>query len=261
MSVKETNILRKEFETAEAELSNDAEKLRLLKAYPNHLLPLFDQLTRNSVLVELVSEILGEDLMVWNASLFIKESNSLQIVSWHQDLTYWGLDDSEEVTAWVALSPSNIESGCVRFKPGSHTEQLVPHIDTDNPDNLLSRGQEISVEVDEEDCVDVILKPGQASLHHGHLFHSSGPNQSKDRRIGIAIRYIRPSMKQNTGDRSLVTLASGIDRYGHFNDAGRTQGRMDEHDFEQCRKDAKLKQETIIDKKYSTFITEERGST
>lgn len=107
--------------------------------------------------------------------MFIKEANSPHVVTWHQDLTYWGLDDTEELTLWVALSPSNIASGCMNFVPGSHNRQLVPHVDTFDENNLLSRGQEIAVAVDEADGVPVILGTGQASIHHGHLFHASGP--------------------------------------------------------------------------------------
>ena len=120
-------------------------------------------------------------------------------MTWHQDLTYWGLDDMDEVTAWVALSPSTTESGCMRFVPGSHKRSLVEHVDTFADDNLLTRGQEIAVDVDESAAADVELRPGQASLHHGHLFHSSGPNTTPDRRIGAAIRYITPSMQQRGG--------------------------------------------------------------
>ena len=139
-------------------------------------------------LVEAVKPILGPDLMVWSSGLFI-EANTPHVVSWHQDLTYWGLSEVDEITAWVALSPSNLDSGCMRFVPGSHKRQLVDHRDTFDPNNLLTRGQEIAVDIDDADGVDVILETGQASLHHGHLFHSSGPNTTGDRRIGSAIRY------------------------------------------------------------------------
>ena len=88
------------------------------------------------------------------------------------------------MTAWVALSPATIESGCMRFVAGSHKQPIVPHFDTHAEQNLLTRGQEIEVEVEEADATDVVLRPGQVSLHHGHLFHASNPNDSDDRRIG-----------------------------------------------------------------------------
>ena len=241
----EINIIRKDFELAEAELSDDPKRLSLLRSYPANLLPSFDRLIRNENLIAAASTILGPDLMVWSSGMFIKEANSPKIVTWHQDLTYWGLDDEEETTCWVALSKANEASGCMKFIPGSHKEKIVPHLDTFDDNNLLSRGQEISVEVDEKKSVIIELEAGQASMHHGHLFHASGPNKTNDRRIGCAIRYIKPSMKQLTGDLSLVTLVSGVDNYGHFTISDRLNGRLNNQDFELCSRDAEIKRKVL----------------
>ncbi len=54
------------------------------------------------------------------------------------------------------------------------------------------------------------------SLHHGRMFHSSGPNLSDGRRVGIAIRYIAPHVRQVVGTRDYAALVRGTDRYGHF---------------------------------------------
>ena len=241
LSQHEARILRTDLEDAEAELANDVEKLALLKAYPDRLLPSFDALTRNETLISAASAVLGPDLMVWSAGLFIKEANSPKIVSWHQDLTYWGLDDIAETTCWVALSKAHEKSGCMKFVPGSHKTKIVPHIDTYAEDNLLSRGQEIAVEVNEKDAVVVALDAGQASMHHGLLFHGSGPNTTDDRRIGSAIRYIKPSMKQATGDRPLVSLVRGQDNFGNFKIVDAPRGRLLDENFELCRQDKALK--------------------
>lgn len=241
ISEKEAQALRADLEAAEAELADMPEKLGLLRSYPDRVLPAFDQLIRNDKLISAASKILGPDLMVWSSSLFIKAPRSNKIVSWHQDLTYWGLDDCDETTLWVALSPATIESGCMKFVPGSHKTQIVPHNDTFADDNLLSRGQEIAVEVDEEKAVALALKPGQASMHHGHLFHSSGPNKTNDRRIGVAIRYLKPSMKQQSGDRSLVALVSGSDQYNNFKIAAPPLTRLADADFDLCRHDKAIK--------------------
>jgi len=247
ISAAETRAIRDDLEAAEAELAGDPEKLALLRGYPDRLLPSFDALTRNPKLIGAASAVLGPDLMVWSASMFIKEASSNKTVSWHQDLTYWGLDDAEETTCWVALSTASQESGCMRFVPGSHKTQIVPHNDTFADDNLLSRGQEIAVEVDEKDAVLAALEAGQASMHHGHLFHASGPNRTTDRRIGSAIRYIKPSMKQHSGDKPLVSLVAGEDRFGHFSVAGPPSGRLLEEDFERCRIDKALKDRLLFE--------------
>ena len=241
LSEAEARSLRVDLEAAEAELAADPERSALLRSNSNYLLPSFDALVCNEKLLAAASRVLGPDLLVWSADLFIKEAHSPKIVTWHQDLTYWGLDDVEETTGWVALSPSTVASGCMRFVPGSHHRRIVPHVDTFAADNLLSRGQEIAVDVDEEDGVAVELHTGQASLHHGHLFHASGPNSTGDRRIGVAIRYITPAMRQRTGERWMVRLASGADHCGHFDLVDPPRGRLHEADFERCRHDVAVR--------------------
>ena len=246
LCAEDAKTIRDDLESAEAELANEPDRLALLRTYPDRLLPSFDALVRHPTIIDAVSLVLGPDLLVYSAALFIKPANSDKIVSWHQDLTYWGLDDAEEVTVWVALSSANRESGCMKFVAGSHKQRIVQHVDTYAEDNLLSRGQEIAVDVNEADAVYAELKPGQASMHHGHLFHSSGPNTTDDRRIGSAIRYIKPSMKQESGDRPLVALASGVDRFRNFSTAATPRGRLLEADFEHCRQEAELRKKLFL---------------
>ena len=247
VSEAEARELRADLELAERELVGEPENLSLLLNYPVHLLPSFAKLIRHPRLLAAAEKILGPDLMVWGSHLFIKEAKTESFVSWHQDLTYWGLDDTEEVTAWFALSHSNVANGCMRFVPGSQHKKLLPHRDTADENNLLSRGQELSVEVDDSKAVPIILKPGQISLHHGHLFHASGPNTTNDRRIGAAIRYIKPSMKQRSGDKSLVAHVSGQDQYGHFIVGAPPKERLPISNFELCRADIEIKSRVLYE--------------
>ena len=126
LTAAEARVLRDDFESAEAELVNDPAKLKLLYSYPDRLLPSFDVLIRHPKLIATACAVLGPDLMVWSGSLFIKEARSSKIVSWHQDLTYWGLDDAEEATCWVAISKASVDSGCMKFVPGSHKNVSCP---------------------------------------------------------------------------------------------------------------------------------------
>jgi hypothetical protein len=230
-----------DFTAAEAEIGDDRAGLSLLRTYPAQLLPSFSGLIRHPRLVEAVSKIIGPDLLMWSCGFFIKEAGSRSYVSWHQDLNYWGLDGDDEVTAWFALTPATIENGCMRFVPGSHRRKDVPHVDSFAPDNLLTRGQEIAVEVDEASAVNVLLRAGQASFHHGHMFHASGSNGTNSRRLGLAIRYVAPSMKQVSGDRLLVSHVSGEDRYGHFEIGPPPAGRLLAEDFDRARRNADMK--------------------
>lgn len=239
--------LRADLEQGEAELAGDPQRLGLLRGFPARVLPSFDRLVRHPKMVEAARAVLGSDVMVWGSGLFIKEANAPSYVSWHQDLTYWGLDKAEETTIWVALSPTTEASGCMRFIPGSHREQILPHADSFAADNLLTRGQEIQVEVDEDAAVDIVLQPGQASLHHGHLFHASGPNTTGDRRIGAAIRYIAPSMRARSGPETEVMLIAGEDHFGHFTIVPPPARRMDDADFERIAADSERRERILFD--------------
>ncbi len=186
-----------------------------LRSKPHLLFTWLADLVRHPVILDAVEDLLGPDLLVWSSSFFIKEARDPAYVSWHQDATYWGLSAPDVVTAWVAFTDATVENGAMRMVPGSHGEQLLHH-DTFAPDNLLSRGQEIAVEVDEALAVDVRLRAGEMSLHHVRMVHGSPANRSDDRRVGFAIRYIPTSLKQLAGDGDCATLVRGVDAYHHF---------------------------------------------
>ena len=168
-----------QLEQAERDFGSQAEFAKMLRRYPNLVLPFVDEITRLPAITDVVAEILGPNLLVLDAPFFIKDAQSKSFVSWHQDLHYWGLESDEEVTAWVALTPATQESGCMRFVPESH-RQRVEHEDTYEQDNLLTRGQAVAVEVDESQAVDAELQSGQMSIHHGRVFHASHPNRSNN---------------------------------------------------------------------------------
>ena len=215
MSAEQAAADRARLEEAEAMASQWEGGQSLFREYANIGLDFVGRIVADPAVTDHVASLLGEDLLILGCSFFIKEPQTTAYVSWHQDLHYWGLEADDEITAWVALSPATRESGCMRFVPGSHTE-IAAHRDTFHEDNLLTRGQEIAVEVDEGDAVAIELEPGEMSLHHGRLFHASDPNRSDDRRIGLAIRYIPTRMQQIDGATMCCTLVRGQDKHGHF---------------------------------------------
>ena len=182
---------------------------------PHLLHPWMDTLVRHPAILDAVEDVLGPNLLCWGSQFFAKDPGDETYVSWHQDGTYWGLSSPDVMTAWVALTPSIPENGCMRVIPGTHKTQ-VPHEDTFAQSNLLSRGQEIAVEVDAAKALDVVLQPGQMSLHHVLIFHGSERNHSSIRRIGFAIRYVPTSVFQTSGIRESALLVRGVDEYGHF---------------------------------------------
>jgi ectoine hydroxylase-related dioxygenase (phytanoyl-CoA dioxygenase family) len=181
------------------------------------VMPMVARIGMHPRILDIVEGILGPDIMIFSGEFFIKEPRTRQIVSMHQDLTYWGLGAIDGlVTAWIPLSPATPASGCMEFVAGSHKDAILPHEDTFDANNLLSRGQEVKVDVSEDQKSVIEIHPGQMSLHHGLTIHGSGPNTSDDRRIACVIRYIRPDMRQQVGEKDYAMLARGEDRFGNF---------------------------------------------
>lgn len=175
-----------------------------------------DALTRHSAVLDAVERVLGPDILAWNSVWFVKMPGDKTFISWHQDGAYWGLEPMEVLTAWVALSPATPQNGCMRVLPGSHMGPPMRQRDTFEPDNALTRGQEIELKVDESQTAHMALEPGEMSMHHLWIAHASEPNVTDVPRIGLAIRYVSPKVKQADGGKPLAMLVRGQDRYGHF---------------------------------------------
>jgi len=174
------------------------------------------ELATHPRILDVAEAILGPDILLYNATYIIKEAGAPAHVSWHQDLTYWGLDGDAQVSVWLALSRADESSGCMRMIPGSHTAGQLRH-DTaaDDPDNVLFQAQRVP-DVDEAAAVYCPLAAGQASFHHGWTLHSSKPNRGADRRIGLNIQYIAPHIRQTKLPGYSALLVRGEDRFGHY---------------------------------------------
>ena len=197
-------------------IESDSRALHYLRSYPHLVFPAVDRLVHDERVLDAVERILGPNLLLWSTNYFLKPPRSTDHVSWHQDLTYWGLSGTDQVSAWLALSPITEANGCMRFLPGSHRRPIETHRDTFAEDNQLTRGQTLAVDIDETQAVPVTLRPGEISLHHGHLFHASGPNTTDEWRIGITMIYLAPGMRQVVAGKDYAQLVRGEDPYGHF---------------------------------------------
>lgn len=187
-----------------------------------------DDLIRHPRILDAVEDLIGPNILCWNTVWWIKEPASKTFVSWHQDKLYVGLDTDDFVTAWLALSPATIDSGCMRILPGSHKREIMPHLDEFGEDNMLSRGQYIDAPIDESQAVSMELAAGQISLHNVRIAHASHPNRSADRRIGLSMHYIPTATRQINKDWDSATLVRGEDHYNHFTPTPRPTRDLEE---------------------------------
>ncbi len=164
-------------------------------------------IVRHDLIIDAARSLVGSDIVLWSTVMFVKEPHSSAFVSWHQDATYMGLEPDNFVTAWLALTPSNPETGCVAVVDGSHRNGRAAHTDLYEPDNILTRGQTISG-VDISTTSNLVLAAGQMSLHHPWLIHGSLPNRSSQRRIGLAMQaYMGSDVTPTRGDHHVMHIA------------------------------------------------------
>ena len=174
-----------------------------------------DEIVHHPGILDAVEDLIGPDILLYHLTLWLKEPRTDAFISWHQDSTYFGLSPAEHVTAWVALSHSNLESGCVQVVPGSHLRGQVAHGVEKKEENMLRTGQK--VELPDDASIDtLVLRPGEFSLHHTHLLHNSMANHSDDRRIGLGLSYIPSRCRCSSRQRLSATLVRGEDRFGNF---------------------------------------------
>ena len=197
MSEEEAYSMKVKIEEAEKEFPDDFNQENRNNLHLTLLV--LDELAHNKVIVDAVEDLIGPDIYLWASVMFIKDPSTDHFVSWHQDATYMGMNSSEFITPWFALTPSTIKMGCMSMIPGSHKHSIRRHEDTFAENNILTRGQVVE-DVDESKAVDVILRPGEISIHHGAVIHGSKQNKSKQRRIGFSLQsYMPPSVEQIVG--------------------------------------------------------------
>ena len=181
------------------------------------LLPWAHELATLPVVLDAIEALTGPDILIYMTTFFIKEAQTEAITGWHQDATYFGLRPYEHVSAWIALSPATLESGCMRFVPGSHKGGQLDHRAHADVKILNTGGQQLIGALDQEAAVAAPLAPGEFSLHHTLTVHHSPANHSDDRRIGFAVSCI-PARCRHLGQdrRAPAMLVRGEDTFGHF---------------------------------------------
>lgn len=213
MPAAEAAGLRRKLEAFEATQGGKLEAGQRSRAFL--LFKWLDDLIRDARVLDPVEQLIGPDILCWSTIFWIKDAGSKSFVSWHQDNTYWGLSSRNVVTAWFAISEASVEAGCMKVMPGTHRRQTLAHEDTYDADNMLTRGQAIRG-LDEVGAARMPLRAGEMSLHNYCLAHGSGPNLSRDRRIGVSMHFMPPDTKQVVGAWDCAALVRGSDRYGHF---------------------------------------------
>ena len=233
LSKDEALEIREEIELIEKKWPDELKGLG--RNYIHLISHIFDKVSHNPKILDAVESIIGKDILICGTTLFIKNPKEKGFVSFHQDAKYIGLEPHNWVTAWIAVTDTNEENGCMRMWSGSHKHELKYHNQKFDENNLLTRGQTIE-NVPYNETTPVILKSGQMSLHHPTIVHGSGLNKSNDRRIGFVIQsYIGTNVNQVLG-KMYVQQARGEDRYKYHEHVERAQELMSQSGIKNRKK-------------------------
>jgi ectoine hydroxylase-related dioxygenase (phytanoyl-CoA dioxygenase family) len=209
---------------------------RLIARYPEYndycsALLAFDTwyltVARIPEILDMVAQVLGDDIALWNASFFAKPARTGSKTPWHQDGEYWPIRPLATCTVWIAVDASTPENGCLRVIPGSHRQQRLAKHQENNAAGLALNLELDATEFDESQAEDIILEPGQVSLHDVYLYHGSEANHSNNSRRGMTLRFMpttsvychnEPTRFQRSGvlemSQRTIYLMRGVDRSG-----------------------------------------------
>lgn len=157
--------------------------------------PFWTRLVSDDRILDVVEPILGPDIVHLSSTFFLKPPNSGAATRWHQDGAYWGdiIDPVDDIlTLWIAPQSVTPDNACMRVIPGTHAGGYDEH----EFESLIAQGQddtgaEVDPDlIDESRAVDLEIQPGDVSIHHPTIYHSSYPNTSHRWRKGLAIRFM-----------------------------------------------------------------------
>lgn len=152
---------------------------------------------RSPDILDMVEQLIGPDFILWGMTIFGKPARVGKATPWHQDGDYYPIEPLETLTVWISLDGSTPEQGCMKYIPGSHRDHRIyshhfEHRDDYTLAQVIDDGQ-----VDLDLARDILLEPGQISLHDVYLVHGSEANLSDRRRMGLVLRIMPASSFYN----------------------------------------------------------------
>lgn len=205
---------------------NAAEDLKW-RTMPHILLPWVTRLARDPRILDPVEALIGPDILIYTSTFFIKEPHTPTVAAWHQDSTYYGLEPTEEITVWVALSDASREAGCMDVVPFDGAPRQMRHAAHVVEHSVNRAGQVITDPLDESGVVTMALKAGQFSMHHGLCPHRSGPNASNHRRIGLGLNFIPAHVRPAGAIRQGAMLVRGKTPHDRFHPVPPPKAELD----------------------------------
>lgn len=149
-------------------------------------------------LLNIAQEFVGKNIALFASHYIAKPPKHGKAVTWHQDGSFWALEPMNVVTLWLAIDRSDVDNGCMNVIPQSQNMTLIDRdaMEDQSADEESLFGTGIRAEdIDESKAVNLVLQPGDVSVHHPNIIHGSLANHSERWRRGLTIRYIPTTTK------------------------------------------------------------------
>ena len=175
-------------------------------------------------IIDVVSDLLGDTVILRHSHLFAKLPGDAKRVSWHQDASYWPLTPSRVISAWLAIDDVDVDNSAMQVIPGSHHHAQLTFHDSDTDENNVLFQTVANAEDYGDAPVALEMRAGQMSLHSDWILHGSEPNRSNRRRCGLAMRYLSGDVRAHYGWNQNSIVCRGVEPTGHWANHPRPTG-------------------------------------
>ncbi|WJH33423.1 phytanoyl-CoA dioxygenase family protein [Paenibacillus sp. CC-CFT747] len=107
---------------------------------------------------------------------------------WHQDSTYWPMNEDGALSIWIALDDVDENNGCMMFVPESRRAGKLNPISLSDPQDLFQYAE--GTGHDQSQSVICRMKAGSATFHDGLTFHFAHANVTDKPRRALAIIFM-----------------------------------------------------------------------
>lgn len=212
LSPSEVDYYRGRLEAFERKYPDDVRKL---KSKSHLLCPWVEEIARNDTILDVYEDLIGPNILCYSMAFRTKNPDGKTFAGWHKDGAANPIKPILAIGA-LALADCTVTHGCLKVIPGSHTGGPLPHIDTGDPDSILSRGQYISSGFDESKAVNLELKAGEIGIFYAEIIHSSPVNTTDERRLILLVEMM-PTHTEIRAHRDSGMLVRGVDDFNHVN--------------------------------------------
>lgn len=155
---------------------------------------------RFSPAARIAGEVMGADsVRFFHDHVLVKEPGTSQRTPWHQDIPYYNVDGSSNVSMWIPVDPVP-RAVTLEFVAGSHRGPwFMPRSFLDEqakwfPEGSLAELPDVDGDPETHPVIGWALEPGDAVCFHMQTLHRAAGNPGPGRRRVLSLRFLGDDM-------------------------------------------------------------------